>query len=186
VRSAERLRDRQVRVARAPQTGAVDDSGRLAQAVASAGRRGARITWRLVAVLVVFAVLVVTYANSLRVYYSQQRQIADTKAQVAAAQQTVDDLHAELDRWQDPAYVKAQARERLGWVMPGEIGFHIIGTDGQMLGGGATISQAAAQPDSGQPGSWYARLADSILTADDPVPVPQTVPQVPATVTPPR
>jgi len=140
----------------------------------------------LVAVLAVFAILVVTYANSLRVYYSQQRQIAETNAEVAARQQTVDDLYAQLARWQDPAYVKAQARERLGWVMPGEIGFHVIGTDGQVLGGGATIGSSSSLPAGEEPQTWYQRLAGSITTADDPVPVPETTPDAPATVTPPR
>jgi len=168
-------------------TSAVEDSGRVAHAVVAAGKRGARITWRLVAVLVVFTVLVVTYANSLRVYFSQQRQIADAKAQVAAGQRTVDDLYTQLERWQDPAYVEAQARAQLGWVMPGEIGYHVIGTDGQVLGGGAAIGSTASLPTDEQPETWWDRLAGSILAADNPVPEPAATatPSAPITVKPP-
>jgi len=150
----------------------VEDSGRLAEAVATAGRRGARITWRLFAFLLVIVILVVTYANSLRVYFNQQSQIADAKAQVQANQQTVDDLYDQLERWQDPAYVKAQARDRLGWVMPGEIGFQVIGPDGKPLGAGANIGTPQPTPDADAAKTWWDRLTGSIQTADDPAPAP--------------
>ena len=149
-----------------------DDSGRVAQAVAAAGQRGARITWRLVAILVVFVLLTVMYANSLRVYFSQQRAIAEVKAQVEAAQRTVDDLYDQLQRWQDPAYVRAQARERLGWVVPGEVGFRVIGVDGKVLGGGVSVTSPTSQPPEEPAEAWWDRLTGSILAADDPVPVP--------------
>ena len=37
-----------------------------------------------------------------------------------AGQQRVDALTAERKRWDDPAYVKQQAQERLGYAMPGK------------------------------------------------------------------
>lgn len=164
-----------------------EDSGRVAEVVSNVGRRGARITWRLVALIVVLAVLMFSYANSLRVYFSQQSQIAAAKAELAANQQTVNDLYDQLQRWQDPAYVKAQARERLGWVMPGEVGYHVIGPDGKPLGAGATISTASALPAGEHAETWWDRLAGSVLTADDPTPVPDAADQAPITVdTPPR
>jgi len=144
----------------------------VAQAVAAAGQRGAHITWRLVAILVVFALLTVMYANSLRVYFNQQRTIAEAKAQVEAAQRTVDDLYDQLQRWQDPAFVQAQARERLGWVVPGEVGFHVIGAEGKVLGGGVTVSSPTSQQLEEPTEAWWDRLTGSILTADNPVPVP--------------
>jgi len=171
VRSADRSRERQVRYGRGAAE-PTDDSGRVAQAVAAAGQRGARITWRLVAILVVFALLTVMYANSLRVYFSQQRAIAEVKAQVEAAQRTVDDLYDQLQRWQDPAYVRAQARERLGWVVPGEVGFRVIGVDGKVLGGGVSVTSPTSQPPEEPAEAWWDRLTGSILAADDPVPVP--------------
>ena len=36
--------------------------------------------------------------------------------------------------------MKTQARERLGWVVPGEIGYKVVGADGKPLGGGAKIT----------------------------------------------
>jgi len=140
----------------------------------------------LAAILGVLAVLVVFFGPSMRVYFRQQSQIAEAKAQLQANQQTVNDLTDQLDRWNDSAYVQQQARELLGWVMPGEIGFHVIGTDGQLLGGGATITSRSSLPEGEAPQMWWDRLVGSILTADDPVPATDTTPQTPATIKPPR
>jgi len=185
VRSAERLRDHQTRSNRAPGD-QVEDSGRVAQAVSSAGRSGQKASLRAAALAIVFVLLTVMYANSVRVYFNQQRQIADAKALVVQQQKTVDDLYAQLQRWQDPAYVQAQARERLGWVMPGDIGFHVIDADGNVMGGGATIGSAESQQPDAPSETWYDKLAGSILTADAPAPVTTPTPQPSATVTPPR
>jgi len=160
---------------------AVEDSGKIAHALAAAGRRGARITWRLVAFLVVIVVLVVTYANSLRVYFTQQSQIAAAQAQVQANQQTVNDLYDQLQRWQDPAYVEAQARDRLGWVMPGDVGYQVVGTDGKPLGAGASIGSSASAPNTDPSQTWWNRLTGSINAADNPAPV--TTPSAEPTIT---
>ena len=45
----------------------------------------------------------------------------------------IDELEREKQRWDDPAYVKAQARARFGYLMPGEQGFEVIGEDGRLL-----------------------------------------------------
>jgi len=157
----------------------IDDSGRLAHAVVAAGKRGASITGRLVAVLVVFAILVVTYANSLRVNFAQTHQLAATRAQVQAAQQTVNDLYDQLTRWQDPDYVKAQARARLGWAMPGDISFRVIGTDGQLVGGTTTPADDSL-PLDGQSQAWWDRLASSIQAVDQASLIGDATPAAPA------
>ena len=161
----------------------VEDSGKIAQAVASATTRGFHFTWRLVALAGVLVILLVSYTSSLRVYFNQQAQLAATRAQLQAAQQSIDDLQDQLARWQDPAYVKAQARERLGWVVPGEIGFQVIGADGKPLGAGSAIG-ASSNPSAGQqPQTWWDRLTGSAAAADDPTPVAQSAPSGTSTVT---
>lgn len=74
--------------------------------------------------LLVLGVLML--APSVKLLLEQQREIADLKAQVAQAQQTVDDRTEEIARWSDPAYVRSQVRERLYYVMPGEIAYLVI------------------------------------------------------------
>jgi len=160
----------QARVGRANLPDAVEDSGRVAQAVASATQSGFRFTWRLIALAAVAVVLFVSYAGSLRVYFNQQSQLAAARAQIAANQQTIGDLQDELQRWQDPAYVEAQARARLGWVVPGEVGFQVIGPDGKPLSPAANIDAPANVPAGAVTGAWWDRLLGSAAAADNPAP----------------
>ena len=46
----------------------------------------------------------------------------------------------------DPDYVRTQARERLGWVVPGETGYRVVGADGKPLGGGLRSSPRRLRP----------------------------------------
>jgi len=63
---------------------------------------------------------------SVRVYTDQRAQNAALTAERDAAQAEVDDLQAQLQRWQDPAFVVAQARERLAYVYPGETPYRVV------------------------------------------------------------
>ena len=78
-----------------------------------------------VLVLVVAALLVL--AGPLKTLIEQQQQIAQLKQSVADAKHQVAELNGEVDRWSDPAYIEAQARERLYYVMPGDVSYFIVG-----------------------------------------------------------
>lgn len=116
----------------------------------------------------VVAVLLVSYAYPLRAWYEQHRERAELEAEAARLQESVDDLEAELRRWDDPAYVTAQARERLNFVLPGEQGYVVV-----------PDPEASADPDAIGPeglppagqGTWYERLWGSMNAADSPPPV---------------
>ena len=133
-------------------------------------RRGYGLTARAIALAVVLLILTISYATSLRIYFSQAQEISATKAEIAERQQRIHDLQGELARWDDEAYVRMQARERLGWVVPGEIGYTVADADGKPLGGGAQITAEAA-PQEPTRDSWWARLWGSVETADKPAPV---------------
>lgn len=120
--------------------------------------------------MVVLLVLTISYATSLRIYFAQAHAIADTTAEIASRQARIADLHGELARWDDPAFVKTQARERLGWVVPGETGFTVVGPDGKPLGGGASIGAENSTPQ-GPNRVWWDKLWGSVETADRPAPV---------------
>jgi len=183
-----RERASQARVGRANLPDAVEDSGRVAQAVAAATQSSFRFTWRMIALVAVVVVLIISYASSLRVYFNQQSQLATARVQIAADQQNIGDLHDELARWKDPAYVQAQARARLGWVVPGEIGFQVIGTDGKPLSPAANIDAAAPASAPQQQQQWWDRLLGSAAAADNPVPVgtptPSDIPTITVNTTP--
>jgi cell division protein FtsB len=59
-------------------------------------------------------------AYPLRQYLLQRAEINRLSHQVHEQQRRVVELEAERQRWDDPAYVKAQARKRLHFCMPDE------------------------------------------------------------------
>ncbi|MCT1458819.1 septum formation initiator family protein [Aestuariimicrobium sp. p3-SID1156] len=159
-------------------TGTTGRSRRGAHAAPRA-RRSLGVTWRAVAVLAVLFILLLSYLNSLRVYFSQQQEMAETRAQIESERRQIQELQDEKTRWEDPNYVKAQARSRLGWVVPGEVGYKVIGADGKPLGGGAELDPATTDEKGKHPVTWWERLIGSLKTADNPVPAAPTASQSP-------
>ena len=100
---------------------------------AGEGRRRPRLTGRAAILVLVLAVLAVSYASSMRAYLQQRSHIDDLKAQIAQREADIDELEREKRRWHDPAYVEAQARDRFGYVMPGETSYVVLDEDGEPL-----------------------------------------------------
>jgi len=117
----------------------------------------------------VFVVLGLSYASSLRIYLDQQHQLALADQQITERTAQIAELQDELDRWSDPNFVRAQARDRLGWVLPGEIGYRVVGQDGQPIGGGVTLEAEQQLPAGEHEPMWWDRLWGSVRTADAPV-----------------
>ena len=80
-------------------------------------------TLLIVGLLVVGAFVV---SPMLSAYVQQQRELAELRASVELYREAVAEADTERLKWQDPAYVRAQARGRLFYVMPGEIQLSVI------------------------------------------------------------
>jgi cell division protein FtsB len=88
-----------------------------------AKRRTARrtaLTGRAAILAVVLAVLGLSVAYPLRQYLVQRAEINRLSRQVHEQERRVVELEADRQRWDDPAYIKAQARKRLHFCMPDE------------------------------------------------------------------
>jgi cell division protein FtsB len=136
-------------------------------AAAAEGRRRPRFTGRAAILVLVVAVLTVSYASSMRAYLQQRAHISDLKATIAEREASIDDLEREKRRWHDPAYVQAQARERFGYVMPGETSYVVLGEDGKPLTGQTelpTPSEALKQA----PEPWFDTAWESVVLAGHP------------------
>jgi cell division protein FtsB len=123
---------------------------------------------RLVAFGVVVVVLALSYASTIRLYFTQQHDLAVAEQQIAERTARVAQLQSQLDRWNDPAYVEAQARARLNWVMPGEAGYTVVDASGNVVPGTATEDEAATETAAAT-GPWWDRLWKAVQTADAPV-----------------
>lgn len=58
---------------------------------------------------------------TLGTFIDQRQKIAALEASVQVSETEIVSLQKERDRWQDPAYITTQARERLYYVKPGEV-----------------------------------------------------------------
>lgn len=146
-------------------------SGRspVAQAAAAeaTGVRRPRFTGRAAILVLVLAVLTVSYASSMRAYLQQRAHISDLKAQIEEREASIDDLEREKRRWHDPAFVQAQARERFGYVMPGETSYVVLGEDGKPLEGEAELPQPSEALQETPP-PWFDNAWQSVVLAGNP------------------
>ncbi len=123
-------------------------------------------TVRALVLLVVLSIAFVLVFPTLRQYLDQQVQLDALRAEVTAAEQNNEDLQAELDRWSDPAYVEAQARERLAFVMPGERALRV--SDPEVVEGDSTTTTDTTTDTTDETSStepWYAQIWDSVQVA---------------------
>lgn len=111
--------------------------------------------------------LVLALAYPLQQYFSQSSQIDQLKQQNADKRAQVDQLTQELARWQDPDYVRIQARLRLHYVFPGETGLRLLGA-GDAASGGPDGTTGPSQGSS----AWYAQLWNSVTAATGAPPTP--------------
>lgn len=85
---------------------------------------------RLLVLAMVTLVVTVLLAPSVNTYLHQRSDIAALEAEIAQQKETSGALEAELQRWEDPNYIKQQARERIFLVMPGETRYLVKGEHG--------------------------------------------------------
>jgi cell division protein FtsB len=111
--AASRRRVREPRLTRAPRARGV--------VAATTGLLGLSSTRRAALLAVVVCALALTVAVPLRNYVTQRQELAAVSEQQAGLAGEVDRLAQERARLSDPAEVEAQARSRLGYVMPGEV-----------------------------------------------------------------
>ncbi|WP_254897925.1 septum formation initiator family protein [Kitasatospora sp. NA04385] len=123
-----------------------------------------RFTSRATVLVLVLCSLVAILAYPARQYIAQRGEIAAQRAKAEHARQQVDELRREKARWQDPEYVKARARERLHYALPGETPFVSVSPPPAPGAKPSSDDAAAGRPKALKP--WYAALWDSVDAAD--------------------
>ncbi len=138
-----------------------------AQAAASALPPRPRLTSRAAVLVLVLAVLMVSYASSMRAYFEQRHHLDALQADIDGSKSNIAALKREKERWDDPAYVRAQARQRFGWVLPGEIAFQVIGEDGKPLDHDDSLTDPAVVTEAARP-LWWQSAWRSVEVAGNP------------------
>ena len=135
----------------------------IADSVAQQSEQRLGFTARRAAILAaVVCVLTLTIAGPVRTYFAQRTEMKQLAASEAALRTQIAELEGQKAKLADPVYIAAQARERLGFVKPGDIPYQV------QLPPGAVVQpdagpQAQAAPN-GDP--WYTSLWHTI--ADTP------------------
>jgi cell division protein FtsB len=136
-----------------------------------AARRRGTFTSRALILLLVLAVLGVSYASSIRAWLNQRSEQNTLSAQLSADRQSIAELTNQTKRWSDPAYIEMQARLRFGWVMPGERSYRVIGRDGRVLPAGNDELSGVNPGITADTPPWWDRTVRSLSRADA-VPAP--------------
>jgi hypothetical protein len=133
------------------------------------GRRGGtragsgRPLWVLGAVGIVLALLILPYFQK---WLIQRSEIESARADVAKSQQEVAELEIQRTRWLDSDYVKAQARDRLNYVMPGEVGLVVDDPEPPEAAPQTPSDRTTRRPGSDRP--WFADVWVSAQAAAEP------------------
>ena len=110
---------------------------------------------RLLVLAMVMIVVIVLLTPSVNTYLHQRSDITALQTEIAEQKEKSATLESQLQRWEDPNYIKQQARERIFLVMPGETRYLVKGEDGV-----ETVEQEAQEEETDL--KWVDSLWDSV------------------------
>ena len=130
---------------------------RTADRARTGGAFGLSATRQAAVLAMVVCALALSIAVPLRTYLTQHAQVEQELAQQAQLQAQAQQLEQRKQQLSDPAQIQAEARSRLGMVMPGETPYTVqLPGDGQQGGQHGSPQQQAANQ------AWFEQLWNSI------------------------
>ena len=124
------------------------------QRFGSAARRAAILA-------AVICVLTLTIAGPVRTYFAQRTEMKQLKATEEQLRVQIAGLEEQKVKLADPVFIAAQARERLGFVMPGDIPYQVQLPASTAVPGTPGGEPAKVNPDE----PWYTSLWHTIADA---------------------
>lgn len=103
----------------------------------------------------------------MRAWLKQRSEIDELSQQISEREAAVAELEQTKRRWHDDEYIKDQAKLRFAWVMPGETGYRVIGSDGAIVSDGSselTDPTAEVRVDDAE---WWDTAWSSVVEAGD-------------------
>jgi cell division protein FtsB len=138
------------------------------QRFGSAARRAAILA-------AVVCVLTLTIAGPVRTYFGQRTEMKQLEATEEQLRAQIAELEQQKVKLADPVFIAAQARERLGFVMPGEIPYQVQLPPEAVVPGDPGTEPLTVNRD--QP--WYTALWHTIADAPHGAPAVPTEPAPP-------
>ena len=152
-------------------------TGRGTPADRSGWLSGIRFSGFSLIMMGVLVLAVVVLAPTIAAFAQQRQQIAELRAAVSQQEDEVQRLRDERERWNDETFIVTQARERLYYVMPGEVSYLVI--DDRTEAAKADAAAAVSAEVTESKGDWMRTLLDSVMTAGL-APAPTAPAEVPA------
>ncbi len=113
---------------------------------------------RAIVLALVVSVVALTLAMPVRTYFSQRAEFEQLRASNDQLRSEVSDYQQKVNEQSDPAYIEAEARERLQFVRPGEKALVMM-----FPGDDARIA-AEKQAEERARSPWYGNLWESVAT----------------------
>jgi cell division protein FtsB len=158
-------------------TAAKPSTGGTAPTDRSGWLSGIRFSGFSLIMMGVLVLAVVVLAPTIAAFAQQRQQIAELRAAVSQQEDEVQRLRDERERWNDETFIMTQARERLYYVMPGEVSYLVIDDRTEAAKADATAAVSAEVTES--KGDWMRTLLDSVMAAGL-APAPTAPADVPA------
>ncbi|MDP9432831.1 MAG: septum formation initiator family protein [Actinomycetota bacterium] len=128
--------------------------------------KGMAVTGRAAILGLAVLAVALTLAYPLRQYLSQRGELAELEKEHAAAVAEVGRLAEQRRQLDDPDRIRAMARSRLNYAMPGERVYRVTGTPP------APPPAPLARAEAVAAGTWYERLWVSTQIAGQPPALP--------------
>lgn len=116
---------------------------------------------RLVVIGVAMAALTLILAPNVHTFLEQRAEISALQADIDVKTSQQSTFKTELARWDDPEYVKQQARDRVSMLLPGETGYWVYGAN-------ASTSDAGNTGAAGSPGAVDLSANNATTVTDKP------------------
>jgi cell division protein FtsB len=116
-------------------------------------------TARAAILLVALVSVIVAVAVPLKIWVGQRNGLTSLATQTRQTQLKLAQLKAENRQWHQPAYIEAQARTRLHYVLPGQKTYIVLGRTGH------ATKTAAAKRAIATNGPWYSQFWQSDRSA---------------------
>lgn len=143
--------------------------------------RSLRVSSSTISLIVVIVLGGFVVSGDVAAYINQRREIALAEQAIIDAQQQVEQMEKERDLWQDPIYIRSQARNRLYYVLPGEVSYLVMdngnldfsdtsGTVGELLSKKRATDDISLEVSAASE-NWVDSMVESVLRAALDLPV---------------
>lgn len=136
------------------------------QQTAKTRRNSGPVSFFIAVIIVIIGLM--QLVSTFHDYALNLSELNGLKKQEATLEAQKQDLENDIARWDDKAYVTAQARERLGFVFPGEVSVRVEHPEAVT---GSTTSKSSGTSSAQNEQStlpWYKELAYAFEQADTP------------------